>query len=251
MDRKMKIKKEAAIGIIIMAAAAIGLGSVVIYQRNKNRDDLASRIAALGDGPPSTIEGLRSAIAAYEQQIEQHVRDAAQLGVYWKILATRLQDRGLHNEALKALERAIYFTPEDRVLHYMTGVSAAFVAKNIHSFPGVDRAEKDRYFMLSEEGYLRAIGLDERYLRPRYGLGVLYVFELDRPADAIPHLLRGLEISRNDTDTMFVLARAYYMTGAFEEAVEIYDRIISLTKDEEKQREAQNNRQTLMGRLYG
>jgi tetratricopeptide (TPR) repeat protein len=247
----MKIKKEAAIGIIVAAVAVLGFGGMTMYQRNKNRNDLAFRIAALGDGTPSTIEDLKSAIAAYEKQIEQHVKDAAQLGIYWKILAVRFQDRGLHNEALEALERAIYFTPEDRALHYMTGVSAAYVAKDIHSFPGVDRTEKDRYFALAEESYLRAIELDERYLRPRYGLAILYVFELDRPAEAVPHLLRYLEISRNDTDIMFVLARAYYMTGAFKEAVEIYDRIISVTTDEQKRKEAQNNRQAVMGRLYG
>jgi tetratricopeptide (TPR) repeat protein len=247
----MKIKKEAAIGIIIVLAFLTGFAGIVIHQKIKNRDDLAVRIAALSDGPPSTIEGLRNAIAAYEQQIERHVKDAAQLGVYWKILAVRLQDRGLHNEALGALERAIYFTPEDRSLHYMTGVSAGFVAKNIHSFPGVDSSEKDRYFALAEEGYLRAVEIDDRYLRPKYGIAVLYVFELDRPAEAIPHLLKYLEISGNDAEALFVLGRAYYVTGAFQEALEVYDRIISTTRDEQKRVEAQNNRQLVMGRLYG
>lgn len=247
----MKIKKEVVIGIIIVLAVFTGIAGITIYRKSRNREDLAVRIAALSDGPPSTIEGLRNAIAAYEKQIEQHVKDAAQLGVYWKILAVRLQDRGLHNEALDALERAIYFTPEDRALHYMTGVSAGYVAKNIHSFPGVDSSERDRYFALAEEGYLRAIEIDDRYLRPRYGVAVLYVFELDRPAEAVPHLLKYLEISGNDTDALFVLGRAYYVTGALKEALEVYDRIISITKDAQKRTEAQNNRQLVMGRLYG
>ncbi|MDR1566974.1 MAG: tetratricopeptide repeat protein [Treponema sp.] len=247
----MKIKKEAAIGIIIVFVFLTGITGIMIHRKNRNREDLAVRVAALSGGPPSTVEGLRSAIAAYEKQIEQHVKDAAQLGVYWKILAVRLQDQGLHNEALTALERAIYFTPEDRALHYMTGVSAGFAAKNIHSFPGVDSSERDRYFALAEEGYLRAIEIDDRYLRPRYGIAVLYVFELDRPAEAIPHLLKCLELSGNDTDAMFVLGRAYYMTGAFKEAVEVYDRIIGTTKDGQKQTEARNNRQLVMERLYG
>ena len=248
----MKIKKEIVIGILIILVFVSVLAGSQIYQRYKNRDDLAGRIASMGPGgPPETIEGLRTAINAYERQIEAHVRDAAQTGVYYKILAVRLQDRGLHNEALEAIEKALYYTPSDASLHYMAGISQAILAKSYISFTRVDTAERERLYALAEDSYLRAIDLDDRYLRPRYGLGILYVFELDRPEDAVPHLERCLEINRNDTDTMFVLARAYYMVGAFEKALEVYGRIISVTRDEEKRTEARNNRLVIQELLNG
>jgi tetratricopeptide (TPR) repeat protein len=50
---------------------------------------------------------------------------------------------------------------------------------------------------------------------------------------------------------MFVLARAYYAIGSYQEAVEVYDRLIGFTKDPEKQKEAQSNRQLALDRLYG
>jgi tetratricopeptide (TPR) repeat protein len=109
---------------------------------------------------------------------------------------------------------------------------------------------RENYYALAEEGYLRAISLDERYVAPLYGLGVLYVFELDRPREAIPYLLRSLEISPG-ADAMFVLARAYYMIGSYQEAVSMYERIIDFTKDPEKREEAQLNRQLALDRLYG
>jgi tetratricopeptide (TPR) repeat protein len=248
----IRIKKDILLGLCVILVLCAG--GVFLFQRekNKNRSALARRITELGNGgPPETIEGLRTAIAAYERRIEEHVKLAAQTGVYWKILATRLQDRGLHFEALDALERALYYNSEDPSLHYLTGVSAGVAAKSILDFPGSAKGKREEYFALAERGYLRAIELDGRYIRPRYGLAVLYVFELDRPAEAIPHLERYLEISRSDVDALFVLARAYYMIENFRAALDLYDRIIALTRDENRRIEAEKNRRIVMGRLYG
>jgi tetratricopeptide (TPR) repeat protein len=250
----MKIKKEIAIGIIVVILGCTAFGTFLTVQKNNSRTFLARRIisASAGSGPPQTVEGLRSAITAYESRIEQHVRDAAQTGIYWKILATRLQDQGLHHEALDALEQAIYYTPEDPALHYAVGISAGIAAKSSLNFSGGSgNPERERSYTLAESAYLRSIELDGSYGRPRYGLAVLYVFELDRPSEAVPHLLRYLEISRGDVDAMFVLARAYYMTESYQDAMDVYDDIIALVKDENKRREAQNNRQLLLDMLYG
>jgi tetratricopeptide (TPR) repeat protein len=249
----MKIKKEAVAGLFIIALIVCLIVGFIGYNRNKNRDTLAGQIAALspGNGPPETIEGLRTAIKAYEAKIEMQVKDAAQTGVYWKILAYRLQDRGLHREALDALEHAISYTPTDAALHYMAGVSAGIVAKSALNFEGSPgNMTREKYFDLAENGYLRAISLDERYVKPLYGLGLLYTFELGRPREAIPYLQRSLAISP-DADTMFVLARSYYMIEAYREAVEVYERIIGFTKDPAKQNEAQINRQRVLDIIYG
>ena len=248
----MKVPKGAVTGIIVIGLVVIVAYGASMRQRYRDRGELAQRIFSDGSQTiPNTIEGLRTAIGTYERRIEQHVRDAARTAMYWKILAVRLQDQSLHQEALEALERAISYTPEDPALHYYTGVSAGIMAKSRHVFPGGDNFARDRYFVLAEDAFLRAIELDGRYLRPRYSLAVLYVFDLDRPEEAIPHLERSLEISRNDVDTMFVLARAFVMLREFQAAVELYDRIITLTRDEQKRIDAQNNRQMVMGQMYG
>jgi tetratricopeptide (TPR) repeat protein len=249
----MKIKKEILIGITVIFVLAAGFYGMNFYGKNKNRTALARRVAELGvrgGGPPETIEGLKAAIAAYEERIDRHVKDAVQTALYWKILAIRLQDRSLHNEALEALEQAISYNPEDPALQYLTGVSSAIVAKSFHDFAGTG-AERERLFALSESAYLRSIELDDAYSKPRYGIGVLYIFELDRPQDAVPHILRYLEIATDDVDAMFLLARAYYMIEQFQDALELYDRIIVLTKkNANKRKEAENNRQIVLGQLY-
>jgi tetratricopeptide (TPR) repeat protein len=249
----MKVKKQTVIGIFVVVILVAVFVLFSNYGTNKDRNQLARRIAELGNpgGPPQTIEGLREAIGLYEKQIEQHVKDAAQTGVYWKILATRLQDKGLHNEALQALEQAVFYTPSDSSLLYLTGISAARVAKGFLDYSGSGNNGSGRYYALAEDAYRKAIALDERYIRPMYALGVLYVFELERPEDAIPVMERYLELSVNDVDGMAVLAHAYAMTARYEFALNLYDTIISTTKDKAKRAAAEESRRQVMDLYYG
>jgi tetratricopeptide (TPR) repeat protein len=249
----MKVKKEIVIGIFTLVILIAGFTLLYNYGINSERNRFARRLAELGNpgGPPETIEGLREAIKLYEKQIEQHVKDAAQTGVYWKILATRLQDRGLHNDALQALEQAISYSPQDSSLLYLTGISAARVAKSFLDFSGGDSGGSERYYALAEDAYRKAIALDERYIKPLYALGVLYVFELGRPQDAIPIMERCLTLAPNDVDSMAVLAHAYALTSQYESALDLYDRILSITKDKTKRAEVEESRRQVMESYYG
>ena len=249
------MKKETIKGLVVLLIIVATIVGFNVHRRFSDRHGFARRIAELSPGgaPPRTIEDLRKAIGLYEAKIEQHVRDASQTAVYWKILGTRLQDRGLHSEALDAFARAIEYTPEQAVLHHLRGVSARILGMSSYDDGfGSSRNEptkQEYYFSLAEKSFLRAIQLEDRYARPRYMLGLLYVFELNRPEEAIPHLERFLEISRSHVDAMFVLARAYFVTGQFQRALALYDQIASTTRDPQRQAEAENNRRIVLG-LY-
>jgi len=248
----MKRIKEFILAVLIIAA--IGLFIYYVFQNVNTRTNraLAKRLAELSPrgGPPETIDGLKKAIALYEDQIERNVREGAQTGVYWKILAVRLADKNMHNDALDAYERAIYFNTEDAAIYYLTGVSAASAAKSLVGFSSAAEKEKARLYKLSENSYLRALELDATYTKPMYGLGILYVFELDRPQDAIQYLERYLKIAVSDVSAMFILARAYYSTGKYTDAIECYDRILNRTKDKNIKEEALKNRDIIQGILY-
>ncbi|MDR0456971.1 MAG: tetratricopeptide repeat protein [Treponema sp.] len=249
----MKKFKEIVLTILVLSI----IGSAVVwaygYEKKKVHTNLAKRIAELSPrgGPPETIEGLKAAIAAYEMQIELNVKEGAQTGVYWKILAIRLADKGMHRDALDAFERALYFKGDDPTLFYLTGESASAAAAAALGFSGNSGAEKQRYQNLAESAYLRSIQLDATYARPRLGLGILYTFELNRPAEAIPHLERYRELVSKDIRGMFVLARAYYMTESYDRAIELYDRIILQSKDPKVRAEAQNNKEIIRDLMYG
>jgi len=248
----MKQFKETFLGIVVLLV----FGWLIIYiynhESSKQNRELAKRIAELSPrrGLPEGTDGLRQAIALYEDQIERNVREGAQTGVYWKILGIRLADSKMHNDALAAFERAIYFNSEDPTIFYLTAVSAGLVAKDKIGFTANDEREKVRYFTLSENSYKRALELDVTYTKAMYGLAVLYVFELDRPRDAIVQLERYMQIQPSDVQAMFVLARAYFATEQYSQAVNTYDRIIERTRDKNVKESALELRDIVQGVLY-
>lgn len=249
----MKKFKEIVTAILVLSIIGSAVYWVYRYEKNKAHANLARRIAELSPrgGPPETIDGLKAAIAAYEQQIELNVKEGAQTGVYWKILAIRLADKGMHRDALDAFERALYFKGDDPTVLYLIGESASAVAASALDFSGNSGAEKQRYQTLAESAYLRSIQLDVTYAKPRLGLGILYTFEMNRPVEAIPHLERYRELMAKDLKGMFVLARAYYMTEDYDGAIELYDLIISQSKDPKVRAEAQNNKEIIRDLMYG
>jgi tetratricopeptide (TPR) repeat protein len=235
--------KDAVVGLFAIVIFGALIVMVYHFEMEKGHRDLEKRIVGLSPkgGPPETIDGLKNAIALYERQIELNVKTGAQTGVYWKILAIRLADKGMHKDALDAFDRALYFKADDPTIFYLTGESASIAAASTLEFNSNSVAERERYQNLAESAYLRAIDLDPTYAKPRLGLGVLYTFDMDKPADAVLHLDRYLQLMPNDIRGMFVLARAYYMTGENDRAVDLYNRIISRSKDPKVKAEAQNN----------
>ena len=49
---------------------------------------------------------------------------------------------------------------------------------------------------------------------------------------------------------MFVLARAYYVQGEYDKAVDLYDNIISITKSDQKKKEAEANKKIVLDAAY-
>ena len=246
---KIKLDKGPFIAILIFAAIIAAVVIAVMVNRNSARSDLARRVAELepeSGNTPSTIEGLRTAIAMYEDELQVYINDSSKTGLYWKILATRLHDKAMFGEALEAANRGIHYNPEDPALHYMRGICAGRMAKS--SFG----TEKTRFYQQSEAAYKRAIELDPAYSRPYYGLGVLYTFELERPAEAIPYLeIYIYQMRRYDVDAFFVLGRAYFLAGEPEKAIGAYDEIIARTKNDIRKNEALKNKEFILDSIYG
>ncbi|MDR1930698.1 MAG: tetratricopeptide repeat protein [Treponema sp.] len=246
----MKLKQGSLKSVLILIVIALAFTGFFAYKKISTRNSLAARIAALSPrgAPPQSIEDLRKAIALYEEKIEAHVADAAQTGVYWKILGSRLIDKKLYGEALEALEMAALYYPEDETVQYLIGVSAGTLAQSEY----FDPPSRESHLRLAEQAYLRALAIDERYGKALYGLSVLYVYmEPRRPEQAVPYLRLYLDIHKSDTDAMFVLANAYYQTGEYQGASDLYDRIIDLSKNGQTKETAGQLKQQVLDVWYG
>jgi len=212
------------------------------------------RMQSLEEGVdnPNTVEELTEAIRKYQKRIEDILNADIRTGIWYKILATRYLDNRLYGKALENFRSAIEYYPMNQNLYYYVGVCAGYMANASLDFEATGKtAERDRYLALSESGYLRAVEIEPRYARALYGLGVLYVFELERSDKAIPLLETLLDIEKKNIDAMFLLARAYYATGSNDAAVTLYDRIIAVTGDPVRKANAESNKKQVLEQTYG
>jgi tetratricopeptide (TPR) repeat protein len=205
-----------------------------------------------GVSNPTTIEELNDAIKKYEKRVEDIMVAQNRIGVWYKMLMTRYIENQMYGEAFKAAEEAIKYYPTNQNLYYWAALSAGYLAKSVTGYnEGRILSQKYDYLKTAEASYLRALEIEPRYAQALYGIGVLYVFELDQPDDAIPYLERFLDIDKRHTDGMFVLARAYYMIYEFDKAVAMYDRIIEIATLPEKKADAAALKKIVLDASYG
>ncbi|MBP5603703.1 MAG: tetratricopeptide repeat protein [Treponema sp.] len=239
---KVKILITAVIlGLLLVSCGGVSNKTIIRHQKLEE-----------GVDSPTTIEELKDAINKYQERVADIQLAQSQIGIWYKILGTRYLDNKMYGEALKCFEEALKYYPDNQNLYYYVGVCAGYMSHAALDYNASGTNEiKYNYLKLAEEAYLRAIAIEDRYVRALYGLGVLYVFELDEPDKAIPHLEKALSIDTKNLDTMFVLARAYYSNYDFNKAVEIYDRIIETTKSDDTKQTAEENKKIALDAAYG
>jgi tetratricopeptide (TPR) repeat protein len=194
--------------------------------------------------PPSSdrVEELRALVDQYDAVLADAVKAASGKADALKLLAQEYMRHQLYGPALEALDEAIRIQPQNRVLHYLAGAAAGFVGKS-QARADIRRAYLDR----AERSYRLAIEAAPDYIDARYGLAVLYVFELSEPVRALTHLEHVLGISEGHVPSLFVLARAHVALGNVDDAIDAYERIIQVAQDNESRQRAERNRQLLLG----
>jgi len=238
--------------VACVAGCAFGIALAFISCGPNTNQIRRMQALETGVSSPTTIEELEAGIKKYQDRIEDVLNSDIRVGIWYKILATRYLDNKMYAKALENFRIATQYYPDNQNLYYYVGLCAGYISKSAldYELTGTDRA-RQAYLDLSESAYKRAIELEPRYFRALYGLGVLYVFERDEPEKAIPLLETAIDVEKRNTDAMFILARAYYSSGRYEEAVALYDRILSLTNSEERKKEAETNKAFVLENSYG
>ena len=201
-----------------------------------------------GVSNPNTEAELKDAIRKYERRVDDIIIAEGRIGIWYKILGSRYMDQKMYKKALKAFQSALEYYPENPNLFYQAGLAASLTAKNSLDFEltGTD-IEKKRYFALAVSAYTRALEIDPKHAKAVYALSVLYIFELNRPAEAIPILEKITEWEKKPIDHLFLLGAAYYMTGENEKAIAVYERIIEISSSAEKKAKAESNIREIRG----
>ena len=229
--------KKRFCSVIIIVLSALILGSC-------NKVTSIRRLQELEEGVsnPNTEAELKEAIRKYEKRVDDIMIAEGRIGIWYKILGSRYMDQKMYKKALEAFQSALEYYPENQNLFYQAGLAASLTAKNSLDFEltGTD-IEKKRYFSLAVSAYTRALEIDPKHSKAVYALSVLYIFELNRPAEAIPILEKIAEWEKKPIDHLFLLGAAYYMTGENEKALAVYEHIIEISSSAEKKAQAENN----------
>jgi len=237
-----KFTKSFIFILVLLGFTSCGVSNKSILRHQKMEEGVSN---------PTTIEELKDAIGKYKDRVADIQLANSQIGIWYKILGTRYLDTKMYGEALKCFQEALKYYPDNQNLYYYVGVCAGYMSHAAMDFGGSGSTEvKYNYLKLAEEAYTRAITIEDRYVRALYGLGVLYVFELDEPQKAIPHLEKALSIDTKNIDAMFVLARAYYSSYEFDKSADMYDKIINTTKSAETRATAEENKKTVLDAAY-
>lgn len=240
------MKRNIFVGIICGILSLSFLSCGVSNNSFKRTQELEENV-----NNPTTIEELQEAIEKYKDQVSQIQQANSQIGIWYKILGTRYVDQKMYGEALKCFEEALKYYPDNQNLYYYVGVCAGYMSHASMDFDARGFSEiKYNYLKLSEEAFSRAIQIDDRYVRALYGLGVLYVYELDECDKAIPYLEKILKIDTKNIDAMTVLALAYFDNKEFDKSAQMYDTILNTTKSEQKKALAAEGKKRALDALY-
>jgi len=237
---------------LIFTLALFGL-SLVFFSCNGTNAKTIKRMQALEEGvaSPTTEAEIKEAIQKYQTRVEDIALANQQIGIWYKMLGSRYLDNQMYGEALEAFRMATTYYPANQNLYYFVAVCAGFMANQALDYSATGyTAQKFNYLKLAESAYLEAVKLDPKYARALYGIGVLYIFELEEPGKAIPYLETLAEVEKRNVDGLFLLANAYYQTFEFERAMEIYDEIISITTSSEDKAQAEANKRKVLETAY-
>lgn len=201
-------------------------------------------LVGLEPQPPSAdrLRELEQLIEEYGEVVAQRLDAGIRQADAMKLLAQEYMRQQLYGPAYETLVDALLIQPENHVLSYLAGASSAVIGKS-----QADLNERDRYLRLSERHYLRAIEIQPGYTDARYGLAILYSFELEEPLNAINQLEPLIQRNASNVSALFVLARSRVALGQIDAAVGAYDQIIELSPDRDERQRAERNRELLLG----
>jgi len=193
---------------------------------------------------------FRQQIPTYLTQIaaEKNIREQNEESVYNQALGLWLEQKGLYQNAYEYFSKSLAISLNSERLYYKCGFCAAGIAKaeKLAGAPG-----SDAWFEKAEQYYNRAVEIDPDYVEAHYGLAIIYVYELDRPGAALPHLLRIKEIQKSNIENLFVLAAAYFQLGEYNKAILEYDAIETTSNSEEIKNQARANKERILKEYNG
>ncbi len=214
------------------------------------RGDLVSQIYETEDksgiSSDKRIKEITNDIKKIEKDLESTLEKYKKNGNFHRALGIKMLHYKMYNKAYEHFTIALEYFPDSEMLHYYRGISASQYGIS----QDLDSVRRD-YINRAKISYENSIRINPRFVKGLYALSILYIYELDRIDDAKPLLDTLLSISTRDFDAMLVRALLHERDGETNDALDLYDRVISLSKNDEQVNIAITNRNKVLGEYIG
>ena len=230
--------------LLIFIPAILILFSCSYIRENK---DLYSRLETTEYGSVSEEreKELKDDIRDLKEILEEKVETARALGSSYKLLGKLYLENEMYLLSLEQFEEAMKIYPENPILFYYAGLCSARYSKS-----SVDETLGYDYLHSAVKYYKKAIEFDEKYTRAMMALSVLYLYELDNPAEAAVLLNTLTYYESTNFEAQFLLANAYIQLGRIDNAISIYETIIKNSNNKTYNEKAEENKKELEDNLY-
>lgn len=192
------------------------------------------------------IRDLTKKIKAIEKDLDKTLEMYQSNGNFHRAMGIKMIHYKMFLKAYDHFNKAIEFFPNSEMLHYYRGLSAGQYAKSQDQ----DYITRE-YINRARISYEYSIELNPRFPKGLYALSILYVYELDRPNDAKALLDRLLKISTREFDAMLLRALLYEKDGELNRAIDLYDKVLNLSKNNKHISIATENRDKVLKRYVG
>lgn len=230
--------------LLIFIPAVIILFSCSYRRADK---DLYSRLESTEYGAVSEEREaeLKNDIRELKDVLEEKVESARALGSSYKLLGKLYLENEMYLLSLEQFKEAIKIYPENPILFYYAGLCSARYSKS-----SVDETAAYDYLLDAVKYYKKAVEIDKTYTRALIALSVLYLYELDNPAEAAVLLVSVTEYELTNYEAQFLLANAYIQLGRIDDAVSVYENIIKNSKSKTFKEQAEENKKKLEDNVY-
>lgn len=192
------------------------------------------------------IKELTSDIKKIEKDLDDTLEKYQKIGNFQRALGVKMMHYKMYYKAYEHFNNAIEFYPNSEMIHYYRGVAAGQYALS----QDLESVRRD-YLERAKYSYEYSIELNPSFIKGLYALSILYIYDFDRPEDAKLLLDRLISISTREFDAMLLRALLYEKDEEFSAALDLYDRVLSLSKKDEHIVRAETSRDRVLGRISG
>lgn len=192
------------------------------------------------------IKELTSDIHKLEKELNETLEKYQKVGNFQRALGVKMMHYKMYYKAYEHFNNALEFYPNSEMLHYYRGVAAGQYALS----QDVESIRKD-FLERAKYSHEYSIELNPGFIKGLYALSILYIYEFDRAEGAKPLLDRLISISTREFDSMLLRALLYEKDDELNAALDLYDRVLSMSKKDSHIVQAEINRDRILSRLAG